>query len=193
MFVAAEWTSTPAKFFGAKDCCCCDRIGWVQIIKSKADYGGIFGMISELRDNHNWTIDGGIPYPGGWGTRPSSADPCENAATIAFGDAPERPADIGVYPLSSRLKSWEMELEACVVCLSGVEGPQVVEHHGGIYGSQWFEKRLTMYGCVRYSFSATRDPNTGAIVYSRGPVTAGPPTTSAWETALIHVPAAPTP
>lgn len=32
MYLLAEWVPDPTKF-GSADCCCCDEIGWVQIIK----------------------------------------------------------------------------------------------------------------------------------------------------------------
>lgn len=110
-------------------CCCCDRIGYVQVAHSVISYGA----------DIPWGIDKAIPYPNS-----STASPCEGITNrITMRDAPNATA-------GWLLQRLDQEFETCVACLGGVERPRWT----GI--NQPPLRRFVTYGCFTWSQTLVR-------------------------------------
>jgi hypothetical protein len=100
-----------------------------------------------IKSTPNWTVDKAIPYPHG------SAAP--NVAALP-------PGRIGMqdFPYyTEKGTGWwitdvNMEFETCAVCLTGAEGIVATTTYG--LGYIWSRlDRMTVYGCVKWSWGFT--------------------------------------
>jgi RHS repeat-associated protein len=140
-----EWKSNIGAFNSTADnkpCCCCDRLGMVQITRSSKDRGIAWHWETD------WYLDAAVPYPTGLPkdlrndspkNLSTSGSPCgKNSLTLGMFDAP------GIWPdpwgpLSNGLERYRQKFETCVVCLSGLEGPSNGNSVGAIYGCLTWE------------------------------------------------------
>lgn len=144
-----SWTPYSDTSFtsAATNCCCCDEIGFVQIAKSTVRSNS---PITDWIFSTDWFVDvethGTFRYQHQTSSRP--CPPRTNRGRTWMDDFPY----INIYPhLSTVVYSMWQEFEACVVCLSGLEGPaQGID----VVNPAPMTKLdgLTVYGCVEWSY-----------------------------------------
>jgi RHS repeat-associated protein len=167
-FVAA-WTPTAAAFWcvnpSGKRVQLCDKIGFVQIVSSFAEYSYVsgFGWGMSTVDESAWRIDTELPTGMAYDDTPQGTqDPTKKPPPgIVMTDDPffgiKASGQLGLG--SYRLTRANMKFETFVACLSGPES---------IYGNN-----PTVYGMVTWGFSVGYDPSTAAYTetYYIGPST----------------------
>jgi RHS repeat-associated protein len=135
------------KAFQEAEPSCCTSIGFVQVYRSKASFWGLGFWMGSIKSTPNWTVDKEIPYPYG-STAP-------NVAALP-------PGRIGMqdFPYYTK-KGWgwwitdvKMEFETCAVCLTGAEGIVATTTYGVGYTLRGLD-RMTVYGCVKWSWGFT--------------------------------------
>lgn len=95
--------------FFKQDCCCCDEVGLVQIVRLEAqsDYDPIVGLFS-----HDWQVDKKIPYPYGTSSAEPRSRPCASPPTVAsMSDTPG--FDRGILQPQYFLQSFEVCSMSC--------------------------------------------------------------------------------
>ncbi|MES2792187.1 MAG: RHS repeat-associated core domain-containing protein, partial [Planctomycetota bacterium] len=170
MRFAWTWSGASEPFTDKKGCCCCTKIGFIQIGK----YSTL--RVTGLAEASDWFVDGGVPYPHSTQTNPclTPGDKGFKEGNIQFTDTPNAPRYRGITPFShSRVISFDHEFEVCAVCLEGNEGI-VTQRDIQILGFGDFPAKvttktagLTVYGCIRWSIHAEWDARNEDYVHDR--------------------------
>lgn len=156
---ATKWTPKYPFPGSNADCCCCDRIGFVQIARFDANWQTSGAMFPT--STIDWHIDGSIPYPlpfapAGQQQLPTTADPC-SGQTIGMGDMPGMPTvqlhpwGLGTATILKAVKSFE----TCAVCLNGIEGVHIYAHSDPFQGTH-YSAAAGVYGCITWAIEIQR-------------------------------------
>jgi hypothetical protein len=174
MWMHMYFVSNVGAFDDEKCGCCCDSVGFVQIISQEKIYQGFWSNF-QPEGNLDWNLDGGIPYLGG-----RAGNPCPGPAKIDAADLPTA-SDWGFV-------SWLFRAEICAVCLSGIEGPRefVSDRQMGYPLVVSGGTGLVAYDCARWEFGVSYDSDRG---YSKSwerepPRIIGEPSYDRWLEAL---------
>lgn len=182
MYFSARWQPDPVAFQGECECCC-DSVGWVQITKSDLDYWRASGFVTQPYLNHDWWIDGGVPYPGDDSLThelpaKASVDPCApNPKPIGMADQPKKAGSIDGgwfgWITDTFLMKWNFSAQACVTCLSGPEQPTIGRIDDVAVVASWHQ--FVVYDCVEWGFKLKWNKKKREYdVYRYGPTTGGP-------------------
>ena len=104
-------------------------------------------------------------------------NPCASSGNTFVSDEPQKIKNAGGRWLGRVLVSWDMEIETCVICISGKEGIKNKSRIGA-YSSR-VSKKFNVYGCIRWGFTVTQDKR-GGFKISRRNLKEVMPTKSAW-------------
>ena len=148
MDIEFTWSFRRRDFFSTSGCCCCTKIGFVQIVKSATEYER-FALATV------WHVDDGIPYS--HGNQPTT-NPCLDNLSTTNIHMRDRPGTARRTTLGGRLLRHVHDFETCVVCLAGPEG---IEFDLNIWEPNLRLGGLTVYGCVRWSYDVVWNPSTG--------------------------------
>ena len=157
------WEPDSAAFVDEDGCCCCDKIGFIQVGASKAKY---IGRPRFLPLPKKWFVDGPDPLKYKHST---TSDPCNNELfarrKIELTDSPNAPN--AWKGIGSRLRSLSQQFITCVVCLEGNEGinfeheilwPGIYKHH---------IKGITVYGCIHWGHQIKWSGKANKYIYKR--------------------------
>lgn len=133
------------------------EVGIAQISKAQYDYHGPSGWFTEYQNNHDWRVDGPIPYAIGVGNRPTSDDPFSQGR-LAMYDNPAAPKG---HPVSY-LHSARIDFETCVVAIRGEEGREfrTLPSYASVLS------KMAVYGCLTWGYGVLRQPD-GTYVVTR--------------------------
>jgi RHS repeat-associated protein len=173
VYFFAKWEPFFVNFYSNKGCCCCDRIGWVQIEKSTFSFGGYLWWWFALQVSGGWQLDGTMPAKGGINNVANDMDPCGSSdESILLYDRP-RYFDHGeaIY-----LLEWDFQAETCVYCIKGTEG---------LAKPDGFNGGITVYDCARWGFNVKKASLNGVLTtIIHEPVPGPPKETEGWLRAL---------
>jgi RHS repeat-associated protein len=142
--------SANAAAFKRGDCCCCDKIGFVNVLLRWEVKYGRYRFIHQNRPivDDFFRLFPGIPYPFS-----TTANPCLQPGQIEMEDNPGA-AWTGWLGLWGPLTRVVHRFETCVICLEGVEGYRQAP------------PGVVSYGCVRWGHVISRTAS-GSYSYMR--------------------------
>lgn len=120
-------------FVDAAGCCCCTRVGLIQVHRSKSKYR-LFTLplgTEIFRWGDFGGIDKGVPYP-----HSTQARPCGVKSEVVRATMSDMPNGVVLTILQWTLISLRQEFEVCAVCLQGKE---YAAHNA-----------FVVYGCIKW-------------------------------------------
>jgi hypothetical protein len=164
--IAVFWAADKMEFLQKGQC----TIGLVQIVKRDVDYWSESMAPITLGWDHDWRIDGGVPYPHPeMTTKPTSTNPF-STGMLSLTDSPGQAYKLDFAGLDvarvANLRSVRWDFETCVVALPTGEEASIAEE-AGLWGEAFWLEKMAVYGCLNWSVHArAAGPNR---TWPRGP------------------------
>jgi RHS repeat-associated protein len=162
--VSITWRPNTLQFIDSKGCCCCDRVGFAQVVQQVWRHTGHY--MNGMEQPGDFKYDHRFPYH-----YSETGNPCQGENTT-LRDQPSSPRwRAGWLGLSSfELRYLSQTFETCAVCVSGSEEPNK-DYSYLIRGEDVVTlvklSRLAVYGCVRWGHYIYFDTIRQKYDYSR--------------------------
>ena len=140
-------------FLNSIGCCCCEKIGFVQIVKQQINYVQILSAVPY--PSHDWKVDDGIcgvPYSANSVMAPCHWHPKSGRPSVrGVADLEDTP-NVQFPLFAGYLTHFSQDFEACVMCVSQ-DNPHVVDE--GLLAPAGVIAGAVSYGCLKWGHKWT--------------------------------------